>query len=158
MGCLDSWTFMPLAGGGYTLMDWADFSRLGHLPWRRGTRGYVKREEMVRYQRSSYGLHRTIMGLPKGDRREVDHINRDPLDNRRGNLRVCTHAENGQNVGAIGGTSKHRGVSFCKQTGRWRAHVYLNGKQNQLGRFDTEDEAAEVAREFRRTNMPFAEV
>ena len=40
-------------------------------------------------------LHRRITGAPKG--LEVDHINRNPLDNRKSNLRVCTHAENMKN-------------------------------------------------------------
>jgi hypothetical protein len=37
-------------------------------------------------------LHRLIMSPPKG--MEVDHVNGNKADNRRENLRVCTHAEN----------------------------------------------------------------
>lgn len=112
---------------------------------------------MQNWVRRHFRLHRELLGLSESDTREVDHINRDRLDNRRCNLRVVTHAQNGQNVPAQGGTSPHRGVSFCRQTGRWRAHVMIDGKQNQLGRFDTEQEAAIAAAAFRRKHMPFAE-
>jgi len=40
-------------------------------------------------------IHRTIMSPPKG--MDVDHINGDPLDNRRSNLRICTRSQNSQN-------------------------------------------------------------
>jgi hypothetical protein len=44
-------------------------------------------------------LHRVIvMGVEPGDAREVDHISRDTLDNRKSNLRLCTHAQNRQNT------------------------------------------------------------
>lgn len=39
-------------------------------------------------------MHRQIMGLTFGDSTCVDHINGDRLDNRRVNLRVCTHTKN----------------------------------------------------------------
>ena len=45
-------------------------------------------------------MHREIMGLNGGDRRVlVDHINRNPLDNRRENLRLTDHQGNGANRG-----------------------------------------------------------
>ena len=46
--------------------------------------------------RSEY-LHRKIMGLQKGDKRQVDHKNHNKLDNRRSNLRVVDQATNQQN-------------------------------------------------------------
>lgn len=39
-------------------------------------------------------LHRFLLKLEKGDGKVVDHINGDPLDNRKQNLRLCTNQEN----------------------------------------------------------------
>ncbi len=66
---------------------------------------------------------------------ELDHINRERGDNRIENLRPCTHSQNLGNARVKRG--RYKGVSFCKQTQKWRAN--LNG---HLGRFSTEEEAA----------------
>lgn len=42
-------------------------------------------------------MHRVVLGLEKGDGREVDHCNRDKLDNRVANLRLTTRAANIRN-------------------------------------------------------------
>lgn len=70
---------------------------------------------------------------------EVDHINGNRLDNRRENLRICTHAKNMVNRGVYkNNTSKFKGVSKHKGENKWRAIVA--GKQ--IGQFDTDIEAA----------------
>jgi hypothetical protein len=148
--------YLPLLDGrdgslvGFTAVDAEDALRFGDRPWRRGRMGYA-----VRWQDgSTVYLHRLILGLARGDRREADHINRDKLDNRSNNLRVATRLENGQNLPSQAGTSRFRGVSRAKK--RWVASVKLRGKRHQLGTFATEEEAARVASEFRRQHMPFS--
>lgn len=94
-------------------------------------------------------LHREIMGLAPGDRREVDHENGDRLDYRRANLRIVTHRQNAQNVRSRGGSSRHRGVSWDAARGRWQARA---GRRH-VGRFDDEQEAADAAAEHRREHM-----
>lgn len=86
-------------------------------------------------------LHRHITGaLPDED---VDHIDGDGLNNRRANLRRCTHAQNGANRPAPSSNkSGYKGVSFCRQTGRYRAILGVDGKKFRAGRFDTAEEAA----------------
>jgi len=87
-------------------------------------------------------LHREIMQPKAGEC--IDHVNGDPLDNRRSNLRICTNGQNQYNKPKQGGvyTSKYKGVSFVKETKRWRADIYANGKRLSLGRYATEEEAA----------------
>jgi len=71
---------------------------------------------------------------------EVDHKNGDPLDNRRQNLRLCTHAQNQHNTGlSCVNTSGFKGVS--KRGKRWKAQIRINGKQTYLGTYDTPEEA-----------------
>lgn len=72
----------------------------------------------------------------------VDHINGDPLDNRRDNLRVVSSQANSQNRAKVSMacTSRYKGVS--RLGGRWRAVIYLNGRQINLGTHQNEKGAA----------------
>lgn len=63
----------------------------------------------------------------------VDHFNRDRMDNSISNLRELTKAQNNNNRAPC------KGVSFCKQTGKWKAGY----KGQWLGRWDSEDEATQ---------------
>lgn len=97
-------------------------------------------------------LHRLIMNPPAD--MVVDHINGDPLDNRRSNLRVCTQAENLRN----------RGLNRNHQTGfkgvvlaspgaakPFVARIRLNGTMRHLGCFANPEDAAEAVRMARAT-------
>ena len=61
-------------------------------------------------------LHRFILGLDKDNKSVVDHIDRNPLNNRKNNLRICTQVENQQNRIRVqsNNTSGYRGVSWFK--------------------------------------------
>ena len=81
----------------------------------------------------------------------VDHIYRNPLDNRRKRLRLCTPAENNYNTSPKrNGTSRFKGVHRCKRTGKWRVHVGGRGKKVYLGAFGDEVEAARTYDEYAR--------
>lgn len=147
-----------------TLVDREDVERFGDRRWHVLSSRAGKRYA-GRFQRVGEGgpgeilLHREIMGLSKEDPREVDHVNGDGLDNRKENLRVCTPAENAQNVPARGGYSRHRGVTHMgpRYTRKpWKAQVRHEGRLHGLGYFATEQEAADAAAAFRREHMPFA--
>ena len=71
---------------------------------------------------------------------ELDHINRKRSDNRIENLRPCNHSQNLGNSKARRG--KFKGVTFCKQTGKWRAQITIDGVHRCLGRHATQEEAA----------------
>lgn len=71
----------------------------------------------------------------------VDHINRDKLDNRRCNLRICSQRQNTMNQAKHAkAASKYKGVHAHK--GKWRARIVPNGKNIHLGLFDHEKDAA----------------
>lgn len=139
----------------YAIVDAADADWVNQWTWRtsraEGGYGYA-----IRYVRSRFiSMHREIMGLvDAGPEIEVDHINRDRLDNRRENLRAVTHAQNMQNRTAKAtGVSVHRGVWFCKRKRKWRAEVKFRGTRYNLGYFASEMEAARVAANKRREVM-----
>lgn len=53
---------------------------------------------------------------------------------------------------SVGGSSAYRGVSLCKQTGRWLATIKVNGKQKNLGRYASEELAAHARDQYIRDN------
>jgi hypothetical protein len=83
-------------------------------------------------------MHRQIMNCPDG--MEVDHINGNTLDNRKSNLRVCTHAQNIQYQKSRGGESRYRGVTK-HHDGNWRARISVAYKRISLGVYKTQEAA-----------------
>lgn len=82
-------------------------------------------------------LHRYLLNPSKGT--TIDHINRNPLDNRRCNLRICTQFENNQNQRH--NTSGKVGVSYSKQDKKFIAYIRVNRKQIRLGAFKKFEDA-----------------
>jgi|SRR5688572_8503637 len=95
-------------------------------------------------------LHRHLLGCRLGDRSIVDHVNRNKLDNRRSNLRLVTASESSANITSWAG-SGYRGVYPNKK--RWAAAGKKDGRKVHLGTFDTPEEAAVIAREWRLVNL-----
>lgn len=92
-------------------------------------------------------LHNFIMNKNRG--LVVDHINRNGLDNRVENLRICTNKENLLNSKkALGKLSIYKGVTFDKERNKWRSSIAFNRKTIFLGRHDTEKEASEAYDEY----------
>src|SRR6185503_4146389 len=88
-----------------------------------------------------YKLHRFIMDAPAGV--DVDHINGDPLDNRRENLRLVTARENQANSRKRSrASSQYKGVAWHPVSGKWRAYIAPDRKQQHIGLFSTELDAA----------------
>jgi hypothetical protein len=134
------------------LVDAADAEAVGAYRWSMSDQGYAVRYTGPRGKQLVVRMHRELLGLMPGDGVYVDHVSGDKLDNRRVNLRVCTHAENQQNRHDL----PHRGASRHAQCNRWVAQATLAGKHHYLGLFATRAEAAEVAAAFRREHMPFS--
>lgn len=137
---------LPLPGGHFTTIDAADMAVLADMAIRYSS-GYAKAYDKAR--RNSIGVHRILVGDRPG--MVVDHINGDPLDNRRSNLRHVTLSENRRNSRPIGGASRFKGVSFHSTAGKWRATIGVNRKVTFVGCFETEEAAARAYdREARR--------
>jgi hypothetical protein len=86
-------------------------------------------------------MHRFIMGAKKGQ--EIDHLNSSKLDNRKENLRFCTHLQNVLRIGVRkNSTTGFVGVSYDKTNKNFRAYVRVQGCQLFLGKYKTAKEAA----------------
>jgi hypothetical protein len=123
----------------YTIVDDIDFDALQYYSWCAVVD--IKSYAVSYIENKITGIHRVIIGAKKGQ--HVDHINGNTLDNRRCNLRICTHSQNQMNQKIrTTGTSKYKGVHRYKPTGRWRSQIRIKGKKTHLGYFADEKEAA----------------
>ena len=67
---------------------------------------------------------------------EIDHIDRDPSNDRIENLRPSTTSQNGANKNLLSNNkSGHTGVSWDKQRQKWFVKIEVRGKQLALGRY-----------------------
>ena len=75
---------------------------------------------------------------------EVDHIDRERLNNNIDNLRWATRSENEKNKGIMRtyGAIKFRGV--CKHGNKFRAKTTIDGKTIHIGVYETAEEANEA--------------
>ena len=79
---------------------------------------------------------------------QVDHIDRNPLNNHYKNLRMVEATQNIWNRGmSCNNASGYTGVSFDNTRKRWMTRVMSDGK-TKMKRFDTKEEAIEKAKEW----------
>jgi hypothetical protein len=158
----DEIRYIPLTRGKFAIVDAADYEWLSKHKW------FANGNERTGFYAARWLpnhkmllMHRAIMDPPKG--MIVDHINGNPLNDRRSNLRICSRKQNARNTRGVRGTSsRFKGVHFHQWSGKWIASICYNGKQIYLGSFDNEIEAAkaydrkahELFGEFARLNFP----
>ena len=91
-------------------------------------------------------MHRIIMAVLHDPSIHVDHINGDSLDNRDGNLRICTGAQNAKNRrNQRNSVSGYKGVGLKNCGGKyryWCARITVDGKTISLGFFPDKEAAA----------------
>lgn len=130
--------YIPLGDGHAAIVDAADFAWLSQYHWRAA-------DGRACYPYAWIGgrnvfMHRLIMNPPAG--KVIDHANGNRWDNRRGNLRECTQAQNLQNRRKTRGTSRFKGVFWHKRRRKWLAVIGHLGKNTRLGFFVDEIDAA----------------
>lgn len=96
----------------------------------------------------TFRLHRYLMNM-KDPLILVDHEDRNPLNNRRSNLRICNRSQSSWNTGNFSSnkSSKYKGVTFNKARQKWVAQLSINNWPKGLGYFNSEKEAAEAYNE-----------
>lgn len=136
---------IPIAKGQEIIVDNEDYGELNKFAWcaqkSRHTIYARRRLPVASGKGNIVYMHRVIVGAKQGE--QVDHINGDGLDNRRENLRLCTHTENVRNARVRkDNTSGYKGVCWHKRDKKWRAAIRINGKPMWLGYYISKEEAA----------------
>lgn len=114
--------------------------------------GYLQ----ISIDKSNYLAHRLafLHELGRFPLDEVDHIDRDPSNNRWNNLREATRSLNGANTRLRpDNASGHRGVYWEQRRGKWLVQGHLNGSTKYLGYFDRLEDAAAVSQAWRETHF-----
>lgn len=137
---------IPLTQSQFAIIDYVDLDAIGKYRWcahRKGLgRWYVMRREAGKL----IPMHRQLTGFPNC---EVDHANRNGLDNRRCNLRLATRAQNIHNTG-LRKTNKSgfKGVHWVPTIKKWIAQISFGSKPHSkviyLGCFSCAEAAAKA--------------
>lgn len=154
--------------GKHALVDDEDYARAVSVRWHLDSYGYVRYTLYLETYTQAHNagrknprtqalkLHNFILNVPADEIRMVDHVDRNPLNNQKSNLRLVSNLENSQNRKSYG-KSIYRGVAWKSKRERWEATGRLNGVRTYLGSFDDEYEAAMAAYLWRKQYMPFSE-
>lgn len=143
--------WVSLTCGRWALIDEADYELVSGFTWwfnpvptkDNPSNGYARACVRVDGKTKRMYMHSLLTGL-KG----VDHRDRNPLNNRRANLRSCTQSQNLCNRPLPeANKSGFRGVSWYKRDACWRATVKVSRRQIHLGYFV---DLAEAARAYDR--------
>lgn len=136
-----------LTRGKISLVDDVDYEFLNQFKWHcvpgRYTWYAVRGVGPHGKQKKIYMQH-TILNTPKG--MTIDHLNKNGLDNRKRNLRICTKSQNSHNYKTPrNNTSGVKGVFLDRK--KWRAAIRINYKRIYLGSFLTLEEAKKAYKE-----------
>jgi hypothetical protein len=127
--------------GYHISVDDADYEHAKRFTWYVND-GYATTNMRINGKIRTVRLHRWLMDAPKDV--VVDHIDGDPLNNQRSNLRLVSHLENSFNRGKTSKAthSRYKGVSRDRK--RWCAYINRDGRREWLGNFATEEAAAQA--------------
>jgi hypothetical protein len=114
------------------LIDEEDFHKISKYNWHihhaKHTK-YCRTDIYINGKRAGLMLHRFLMGLEKGDKRVINHIDGNGLNNKRSNLEICDAMYNTQSI-----NKKTRFGSICYRNDgekKYRARVSINKKKYQ---------------------------
>lgn len=134
---------IQLTQGQIALVDDEDFENLNQFRWcavKIGRTFYAVRNVRIDGKKRGVRMHCQILGG-----KLIDHKDHNGLNNQKSNLRFCTASQNCMNKRKRKNcVSIYKGVCFHKQHKRWLAHIKKDGKDNHLGYFVTEIDAAKA--------------
>lgn len=121
------------------IIDVCDIQKVKYHKWRL-SHGHVVTGLPSKGQQRD--LSHVVLDIQKDDSVVVDHINGDPLDNTRDNLRICSQGENVLNKRFMSNNaSGFIGVSYKKDRDRYDPEIRFGYTRCHLGMTKTIEEA-----------------
>lgn len=127
--------------------DKEDYEKIKRYRWTISSKGYV----ITKIKDATILLHRLVSDLDeneiiveefKGNIKIVDHINRNPGNNRKENLRICYQRNNKQNQSLYSNNkSGVIGVDYAWRLEKWRANITVDGERHYLGLYENKEDA-----------------
>lgn len=137
------YSLIPLTQGKFAIVDDEDYEWLNQYKWYAlKSRNTFYAQRRTGKPRQTVLMHRQILGVPSS--LQTDHQNSNGLDNRKRNIRACTHNENQHNQQIQKRNLKYKGVSWFKPSKKWRARIVHNNQQIYLGLFVNKTKAAKA--------------
>lgn len=146
-----------------TLVDDEDFVWLNIYKWYLSKNGYAVRDQYIGGKRYTLYMHKEITQRRMYINEEIDHEDRNKLNNQKENLRIATRTQNHANREKYKrNSSGYKGVSWHNRNSKWVANIRINRKSIYIGSFEDIEEAAraydqkakELFGEFACTNFP----
>ena len=139
-GVKDTFHYRPDSGMMYYKVD-RGCKKVGDIAGSTNTRGYKR----VKFSGKHYAYHHVCWFLHYGTwpDHNIDHIDRDPLNNVIGNLREATLSQQQSNAKGWG-YCKYKGVCYREHNSSWMAYINKDGVRYNLGYFSSDYEAAKV--------------
>jgi hypothetical protein len=122
------------------LYDKEDQELITRFKWSLHSQGYAQ----TTINGKTVLMHRLILGIVDKSDIEADHIFHNKLDNRRSNIRICTHSENRRNARKLKPTAHSQYKGIYNDLGRWHVQIMKNEKVKNCGRYPSEIIAAKV--------------
>lgn len=132
-------------------------SKIWHVRFHAGKPSGVNTRSLLLYEsdgrrRLKISLHCLVLNSFDNKNLDIDHKDRNPLNNQKSNLRVCEHHLNLHNNPKIYvegiHTSKFKNVNFHRKSGKWMVQLSCKGISHYGGLFIDEIEAAKKANEL----------
>jgi len=123
------------------IVDVEDVGKIKDYKWHTSSKNYA--ETWIEGKRAL--IQHVIMDIEQNKHKQIDHIDRDKLNNRKLNLRFCTQGENKRNGGIYkNNTSGFKGVGWREKRKKWEVRIGANRKVIFLGYFENKTDAVKA--------------
>lgn len=137
--------------GKFTIVDPDMYDFLNQFKWHLNSDGYAQHSfwDKDKKKDKDVKMHQLVRPAPPGF--ETDHISTDKLDNRRVNLRVCTHGQNMMNRGLqSNNTSGYKNIYWSPPHKQWRIIIKNKQGRHNLGLYRNIEDAVKARDKFLR--------
>lgn len=133
---------IKLTKGHFAIVDDDVYDLMNQYSWYYSS-GYAIRDIYNKGATKKILMHREIYKIKCGDisdNIDIDHKDRNRLNNCVNNLRIATKQQNSFNRGvqSNNASSRYKGVKLNKKNGNWIARITIDGKEIRIGTFTSE--------------------